>query len=178
MTDALALHRGKISAVLIILLGIWGAIVPFIGPYFGYAYTPDKTWSYTSGRLWLSIVPGIAALLGGLLILLSARAAAVGGVLAALGGAWFVIGQMVIAVAVTSSSISPGSPVVSAGALFSAAKMRFLEGLGFFYGTGLLIVFFGALAAGLGAAAARAEGRYEDRVDGVLDRANEFGPAI
>src|SRR5260370_1022494 len=32
--------RGAASGVLLMLLGAWGALVPFIGPYFGYAYTP------------------------------------------------------------------------------------------------------------------------------------------
>ena len=39
------------SAVLLILLGAWGALVPFVGPYFSYAFTPDKAWAYNSGRL-------------------------------------------------------------------------------------------------------------------------------
>jgi len=129
------------------LLGIWGGLIPFVGPYFGYAYTPDKHWAYTSGRLWLSIVPGAVALVGGFLVLVAGRAAAVaGGFLAALGGAWFVIGQYVATVAFTS--IKPGSPVVASGASFNAATMKFLEGLGFFYGLGVLIVFIAALAMG------------------------------
>src|SRR5260370_1257056 len=31
--------RGAVSGVLLILLGAWGALVPFVGSYFGYAYT-------------------------------------------------------------------------------------------------------------------------------------------
>jgi hypothetical protein len=138
--------RGRLSGILLVLLGAWGALVPFVGPYFGYAYTPDKTWAYTSGRLWLSIVPGAAAFLGGLLILVSARAAAPGAFLAALGGAWFVVGVPIAATAV--SSITAGTPVVSRGALFSASTMRLLEGLGFFYGLGVVIVFLAALVLG------------------------------
>src|SRR6202034_3059493 len=60
--------RGGVSGVLLILIGAWGGLAPFVGPYFRFAYTPDKAWAYTSGRLWLSIVPGAAALLGGLLV--------------------------------------------------------------------------------------------------------------
>jgi hypothetical protein len=51
--------RGAVSGVLLILLGVWGGLVPFVGPYFHYAYTPDRAWAYTSGRLWLSIVPAL-----------------------------------------------------------------------------------------------------------------------
>ncbi len=142
-------RRGQASGgLLLMLLGAWGALIPFVGPYFGYAYTPDTAWTYTSGRLWLSVLPGAAAFLGGLLVLLSARAAPLGAFLAALGGAWFVIGQMVIADAITSGSVSAGSPVTAPGAAFGPSTMHFLEGLGFFYGLGVVIVFIAALALG------------------------------
>ncbi len=158
MTDAYLLNRGRVSGTLLVLLGAWGAIIPFVGPYFGYAYTPDKAWAYTSGRLWLSVLPGAAAFVGGLLVVVSERAAVAGALLAALGGAWFVIGQPVTALAVTSGSISAGTPVTS-GAAFGAGTMRFLEGLGFFYGLGILIVFFAALALGQFAVALLVRGR-------------------
>jgi hypothetical protein len=55
MTGTLRIPRSKgaVSGVLLVLLGIWGALIPFVGPYFHYAYTPDRTWDYTTGRLWL-----------------------------------------------------------------------------------------------------------------------------
>lgn len=148
MSSAQTVGRGGVSGIMLMLLGAWGALIPFVGPYFDYAYTPDKTWAYTSGRLWLSIVPGAAAFLGGLLVVASARVGAFGGLLAAAGGAWFVVGQSIIAVAFSHSSITPGTPVTVSGATFSTNIMRFLEGLGFFYGLGVLIVFFAALAIG------------------------------
>ena len=37
--------RGVLSGLLLVLLGAWGALVPFVGPYFHYAYTPDTAWS-------------------------------------------------------------------------------------------------------------------------------------
>src|SRR5258708_4604841 len=91
--------RGRASGALLVLLGAWGALIPFVGPYFGYAYTPDKAWAYTSGRLVLSVVPGAAVFLGGLLVLASGGAAAIGGFFAAAGGAWVVVGAEVMAVA-------------------------------------------------------------------------------
>jgi hypothetical protein len=142
--------RGGVSGVLLILLGAWGGLAPFVGPYFRFAYTPDKAWAYTSGRLWLSVVPGAAALLGGLLVLTASHRAVgwLGAFVAALGGAWFVVGTGVIAVAVKNGSISPGVPLAgSLGALNPATRV-FLEQLGFFTGTGVLILFFGALALG------------------------------
>jgi hypothetical protein len=148
MTDASLLNRGRVSGSILVLLGAWGAVIPFVGPYFSYAYTPDRAWAYNSGRLWLSVLPGAAAIVGGLLIIVSERSGMAGALLAALGGAWFVIGQPVTALVQTTGSISPGTPVVSSGAAFGASTMRFLEGLGFFYGVGILIVFFAALALG------------------------------
>ncbi len=142
--------RGGVTGVLIILLGAWGGLAPFVGPYFRYAFTPDKTWAYTSGRLYLSIVPGAAAVLGGLLVAAASRRGAgiMGAVLALLGGAWFVVGGPVIPLVVTNGSISPGAPLAgSIGSLTSAGR-QFLEQLGFFTGTGMLILFCAAVALG------------------------------
>jgi len=138
---------------MLILLGAWGALIPFVGPYFGYAYTPDTTWTYTTGRLWLSILPGAAAFLGGVMVLLAvSRAAAMtSGFLAALAGAWFVVGAPILPMV---STAGPGMPAVSQGSAFSAPVMRLLEGLGFYYGLGVVIVFFAAVALGRFAVAA------------------------
>lgn len=136
----------RVSGCLLILLGAWGALVPFIGPYFGYFYGPDKTWLYNSGRLWLSVLPGAAAFLGGLIVLAMPRASAPAALLAVLGGVWFVIGAPVLAVA--SPGTTPGTPGTAPGAMFSPATMHLLENIGFFSGLGLAIVFFGALALG------------------------------
>src|SRR5579872_2776183 len=149
--------RGGISGFLLILLGAWGAIIPFVGPYFGYAYTPDTAWTYTTGRLWLSILPGAAAFLGGIMVLLAASrpAAMFGGVVALLGGAWFVVGAPILAVAVgTAGTNGPGIPVANPGEAFSPPVMRLLEGLGFYYGLGVVIAIFAAFALGRFAAGA------------------------
>ncbi|HET7017810.1 MAG TPA: hypothetical protein VFI65_28060 [Streptosporangiaceae bacterium] len=160
------------SGLLLMLLGAWGALIPFVGPYFGYAYTPDRAWTYTSGRFWLSVVPGAVAVLGGLLVL-SVRTSAAGAFLAALGGAWFVIGQPVVAEVVANGSISAGSPVATSGAAFGPSTMHFLEGLGFFYGLGVVIVFIAART--LGAAAARViTPTYARNADEVAMAENDY----
>jgi hypothetical protein len=142
--------RGGVSGVLLILIGAWGGLAPFVGPYFRFAFTPDKAWAYTSGRLWLSIVPGAAALLGGLLVTGAAHRAVgcFGAFIAALGGAWFIAGGPVIAVAVKNGSISPGAPLTGALGSLSSTDRVFLEQFAFFTGIGVLILFFGALALG------------------------------
>ena len=82
--------RGAFSGALLVLLGLWGGLVAFVGPYFHFAYTPGTSWTYTSGRLWLEILPGAATVLGGLILLVSRvrPVAMFGAWLAALGGAW------------------------------------------------------------------------------------------
>jgi hypothetical protein len=142
--------RGALSGVLLILLGAWGGLAPFVGPYFHFAYTPDKAWAYNSGRLYLSVVPGAAVLLGGLLAA-AATHRGVGGFgafLSVLGGAWFVVGAGVSAVFLKSASISPGSPLGGTLGSLSAADKTFLEQLAFFTGIGVLILFFAATALG------------------------------
>jgi hypothetical protein len=142
--------RGGVTGVLLILLGAWGGLAPFVGPYFRYAYTPDKAWAYTSGRLWLSIVPGAAALLGGLMVVAASHRATgcAGAILALLGGAWFVVGGSVMSLAVTNGSISPGRPLAGSVGSLTSATRQFLEQVGFFTGTGLLILFCASLALG------------------------------
>jgi hypothetical protein len=161
--------RGRASGVLLVLLGAWGALIPFVGPYFGYAYTPDKAWSYTSGRLVFSVLPGAVVFLSGLMILASHRAAAIGGFFAAVGGAWFVVGAEVLAVAARGGSYILGSPVVTSGAALSPATMRLLEHLGFYTGLGVVIVFLGALALGKAVIAHLAGSGYSAPSDAVME---------
>ena len=142
--------RGVLCGILLVLLGAWGGLVPFVGPYFNFAYTPDKAWAYSSGRLYLSIIPGAVALLSGLLMLIT-RSRALGvlsGFLAALAGAWFVVGYAIILVATKSTTINPGVPVHSSVAGAIPTIRQTAEELGFFYGLGVVIVFFGAVAMG------------------------------
>jgi hypothetical protein len=133
--------RGVTSGVLLVLLGAWGALVPLIGPHFGYAYTPYSTWTVTSGRLWLEIAPGAVAVLGGLFLIGSASRA-VGlwaGWLTALAGAWFVVGPVVSKL---WTGTQPGTPVGN------DAVRTVVEQLGFFTGLGVVIVFLAATALG------------------------------
>jgi hypothetical protein len=135
--------RGAASGFLLVLLGAWGALVPFIGPHFGYAYTPNATWTMTAGRLWLEVVPGAVAFVGGLLLIGSASRA-VGlwaGWLTAVAGAWFAIGP-VMSRLWSNNGIQPGSPV--GGSTVSSV----VEEIGFFTGLGVVIVFLAATALG------------------------------
>jgi len=135
--------RGALSGVLLVLLGAWGALIPFIGPYFHYAYTPDHAWTYNTDRLWLEILPGAAVLLGGLIALVaSTRPIAVFGAwLAALGGGWYVVGRPLSTLWTTGHVVAAGQPV-------GGAVIRAAEDIGFFTGLGVVILFFAAMALG------------------------------
>ena len=135
--------RGAISGLALVLLGLWGALIPFIGPVFGYAYSPATAWTYTSGRLWLEILPGAAALLAGLILLGSANRVSgqFAGWLAAASGAWFVVGP-ILSTLWTLNLPAAGVPVGT------GLAHRAIEQIGFFAGLGVVITFFGALALG------------------------------
>lgn len=133
--------RGAVSGLLLIVLGAWGALAPFVGPYFDYSYQTDQTWVWSTARFWLEVLPGAATALGGLLVLLSRNRVigSVGAWLAAAGGAWFVIGQTLAA----SWHIGDiGQPLSSRDSGRAAAE------LGYFYGLGVVIVFLAAFALG------------------------------
>jgi hypothetical protein len=134
--------RGVLSGLVLMLLGAWGALVPFVGPYFHYAYTPDKAWTYTTGRLWLEILPGAAVALGGLVVMISAYRpmAHLGAWLAALGGAWFGLGS-VIGPTWTGMNMTTGTPV-------GGTVTRALEQIGFFSGLSVVVVLIAAMALG------------------------------
>jgi hypothetical protein len=134
--------RGALSGILLILLGLWGALIPFIGPYFHYAYTPDSAWTYNTGRLWLEILPGVAAVLGGVLLVITngRHIALFGALLAAAGGAWFALGTVVSPL--WGAAAQAGTPVGT------VALTRAVEQIGFFTGLGIVIVFVAAAAAG------------------------------
>ncbi|MFB4297344.1 hypothetical protein [Actinomadura sp. NTSP31] len=133
--------RGGISGILLVLLGLWGGLLPFAGPYFDFGFAPDDTWVYNTDRLQLSIAPAAAAVLGGLIVLFSAnRAFAIlGAWLGVLGGAWFVVG----------GPLATLWDVPGVGAPLGTTNGRHLaEQLSGFAGLGVVIVFFAALALG------------------------------
>ena len=133
--------RGAASGFLLILLGAWGALIPFAGPYFDFAFTPDQEWTWTAARGWLEVLPGAATVVGGLLLLGSRNRATamLGGWLSVLAGAWFVVGR---ALAGPLGIGDVGAPVA-----VTDEKRTVLE-LAYFYGLGSLIIFLGAVALG------------------------------
>ncbi|VBA51222.1 hypothetical protein LAUMK191_02154 [Mycobacterium attenuatum] len=124
--------RGVVTGLLLVILGAWGALIPFIGPKFDFAYSPGQAW--TGARGWLEVLPGVAAAVGGLLLIIAGNRAIamLGGWLAALAGAWFVFGTD-FAPLLRIGSV--GDPVAA-----TERKRTALE-LAYFSGLGVVIVF-------------------------------------
>lgn len=136
--------RGALSGFLLVLLGLWGGLIAFVGPYFHFAYTPGVAWTYTAGRLWLEILPGAGTLLGGL-ILLQTRVRPVamfGAWLAAASGAWFAVGRALTPLWNSSGAMAIGTPIGS------STLIRVLEEVSYFTGLGVVIVFIAAMSIG------------------------------
>jgi hypothetical protein len=133
--------RGAASGLLLILLGVWGALIPFVGPYFDFGFSSDQAWAWTTTRGWLEVLPGAVTVVGGFLLLTSRNRATamLGGWLSVLAGAWFVVGRDL------AGPLGIGEAETPAGA--TAAKLAWLS-LSYFYGLGALIVFLGAVALG------------------------------
>jgi hypothetical protein len=158
----LARTTGAFSALVIIALGAWGGLIPFVGPYFHYGFGSGHAWHYSTNRLWLDILPGVVAVIGGVRLLTSARrgSGVLGGWLALVAGAWFAIG--------TSVSLlwhRAGNPI---GAPMGGHIRQTVEQLGYFSGLGVLIA----------ALAAFAMGRFVSRPHLATEAAAATGPAV
>ena len=146
MTGMLRVRRsqGALSGAVLVLLGVWGALIPFAGPYFHFAFTPtpDRAWAVTAGRMWLEVLPGVVTLVsGGLMIISRFRVLVLlGAWLAALAGTWFAVGSLVAA---RWHTLPAGGKPAGTG----TARLL-LEQLGFFTGVGIVIVFVAALGLG------------------------------
>jgi hypothetical protein len=135
--------RGAASGLLVVLLGLWGGLIPFVGPAFGYSFTPDVSWQWTTGRLLLEVIPAAATVLGGLAMMGSSSrvSGSAGAWLAAAGGAWFVVGQWV-SVLWNDGAMQAGTPTATTD------LGQVAEWLGFFLALGVVIVFLAAMALG------------------------------
>jgi hypothetical protein len=131
------------SGTLLLIFGAWAALAPMVGPYIDVAYTPapNDAWHWTAARGWLEVLPGAAAFLGGLLLLLSASRVMtlVGGWLAAAGGAWLIVGPPLADVL----NLTLGVPDPAGG-----PNHRAFDSIVLFYGIGALILFVAGTAIG------------------------------
>src|SRR3954447_23344713 len=139
--------KGAVSGSLIVLLGLWGGLIPFIGPYFNYAMHSDQTWHWFSDRFWLEVLPAAVTVAGGVIMIGGVRrlSTSFGAMLALAAGLWFIVGPNV-SMLWNHGAITVGPPIGSHNIT------RTLEWLGFFYGVGGLITMFSSYALGFMAA--------------------------
>jgi hypothetical protein len=159
--------------VLLIALGLWGALLPFVGPYAHFGYAPDTAWHWTAARFWLQLLPGAATFLAGVLVLVAGNRilGMIGGLLAIAAGFWFVAGPILADLHRTGYVGSP---------LGGNSRQHF-EWLASFFGLGAVIAVLGAFVVGrlsvIGVRdVATAEKRLADRDAGA--RHEEAAPAV
>lgn len=137
-------HRRGLGllGLLIVLIGGWGGIIPYIGPRFGYRANGPASFHWTTVHTLLYLLPGAVAVGWGLVILLIL---AVGGrglgfvkAIAAMGviacGAWFVLGPEVWPIFSSAVVFAPADPLV-----------RFVNQVGYNFGPGLLLTILGTI---------------------------------
>ena len=136
---------GAFAGIVLLVLGLWGALIPFVGPYFNYGFTPNATWHFTMNRLWLSILPGAATAIGGLVLIFASRRSTglAGGWLALAGGVWFVVGS---SFSLLWSSRTGAVLYSGVGTPLGGHDRAAAEAIGFFYGLGALITLISAFA--------------------------------
>lgn len=161
--------RGALTGVLLVLLAIWGGLIPFIGPYFNFVIGPDKAWTWTAGRMWYEVFPAIATFVGGALILLSANrvTATIGGWLAAAAGAWFVVGH----------ALTPIWNAANLGVPYGGPTRASLENISMLIGLGAAIVFLAAFALGRSSVVGVRAVRGRDAVDDAAAADASYPPA-
>lgn len=139
----IARTRGMLAGLLLMALGAWGAIVPFIGPYFGYGLGTAGPWYFTLGRLWLDVLPGAAVFFGGLVLAFSRNRAVAWSAawLALAGGVWFVVGSQI-------SRLWTADGTTAAGTVTGFTGHQVAQYMGYFFGLGAVICVVAALAAG------------------------------
>jgi len=126
--------------LLILLLGLWGFFVPLVGPYFNFGFFTDGTWNFMAKHWELLLIPGAAAAVGGLLLMLpTAGGGWLGGMLATAAGIWFLVGPTLY-------------PLWASGTIHPIPHTETITALlwiGYFYGTGALITYFAGYGQGL-----------------------------
>lgn len=143
----LARSTGVVGGLLIVVLGLWAVFIPLVGPYFNYGFTPNSTWHFTLNRLWLDILPGAAAVLGGLVLMAAGRRSAgvIGGWLALAGGVWLLIGP---SLSLLWGHAPAGVLQSGIGTPLGGTDRAAVAMIGFFYGAGALITVLAAFAVG------------------------------
>lgn len=154
--------RGMLNGLLLVLLALWGGLIPFVGPYFNFGFGSSDAWVYSTDRLVLSILPAIAVGVGGLILMISANrpVALFGSWLAILGGLWFVVG--------TTVSVLWNTHL---GAPLGGQARQVAEHLSFFQGLGAIVILLAAVALGRFLVIGAREARRAETARAATERA-------
>ena len=139
----------------IALLGMWVLFVPLVGPYFDFGFHTEETWQFGETHWTLSIAPGLAAAIAGVLMILPTRIGGwILGLVATLAGAWLVVGPSLYPLWTEQTGIEPVGGSETAMALMW---------IGYYYGPGALILFLSGFNEGLLSRGRRVETRIVEQ---------------
>lgn len=125
--------------LLIGLAGAWVIVAALIGPVFHFGFFNEHNWQFGAKQWELQLIPGIVAVVGGLMLMMpSSGAGSFGALLAFAAGGWLVVSPVLY-------------PLWSSGnvSTFGSEGMKALRWIGHFYGPGGLILYFAGYAHGL-----------------------------
>ncbi len=124
---------------LIALLGAWVIAAALVGPLFNFGFFNDTTWQFSTRQWEMQLIPGIVAVIGGLMLMMPSRGGgALGALLAFAAGAWLIVGPILYPLW-ASGTIHP----------YGSQGMQSLRWIGHFYGAGGLILYFAGYSLGL-----------------------------
>src|SRR3954471_6322945 len=124
---------------LIALLGGWVIAAALVGPLFNFGFFNDDTWNFSTKQWELQLIPGIVAVVGGLMLMMPSRGGGtLGALLAFAAGGWLIVGPILYPLW-ASGTIHP----------YGSQGMQSLRWIGHFYGAGGLILYFAGYSLGL-----------------------------
>src|SRR5262249_29398472 len=116
------------------------AAVPLVGPYFDFGFLTTETWVFSEAAVTMSIVPGLAAAVGGVLLVRPLRAVGgLGRLLVVLGASWLLVGPSLYPVWSGKTLTPLSSPDWKVALLW----------IGYFYGVGALLALVAGYVQGL-----------------------------
>jgi hypothetical protein len=136
--------RAALAGLLMMLIGAWGGAVAYFGPDIGLSPAGARPWQWTTAHTILSLAPGAAAVVGGLMVVFGSRLLVGGlqrlGALLSFGaGGWFVLGAAVYPVFYGTSA--PGYGHVAGGPLMNLAAVA-----GYGAGVGIALCLLSGVA--------------------------------
>ncbi|MHB1523716.1 MAG: hypothetical protein ACYCS9_04630 [Candidatus Dormibacteria bacterium] len=135
----------------IIVVGAWGGLIPFVGPLFGYSMGAGGAWTWTAARAELHVVPALAAIVGGVVLLTAAGSRSWrlgGGLLALVAGIWFLVGPSLSFVGTSSSPMAGHGMMMGSKMTGASLAMSPLQAIGYHYGPGAIIAVLAAVVVG------------------------------